>query len=567
MVRRTWTLGALGATLVSALLVGQASGYAIEVHKDFYDLAFGNRAAGQTVDAPTEQDLNDFRQFVWELSSNEPRFAAKWPTAASFTRAAFKEYLALNPGKQIVGIDYVPASRSLDVRTVVREGSVDPDNDYRNQDRFFIEGGGTVQQDAWGKAVPYDPRTVWFGGLTGTPSQFDAHGATSRTGEKGGGIWTAIRRPEQFARPAVVLGSAPQFSETYTKLAMMAHMWGGHGSEWLSLSFAGNNMHGLEDLGNQIHTTVLGIPEFFVDAKWTLYKQKMSRMFSRRAAAPATQGFTAPASLTMSQITDAMLAIKRGDGDSVDPQIRFAIGQEPKGTPTDTDLGIMIIGNHHRLLEDYVQKQYLDGQAAIRAGNPSGAIQQVRDLIVAAEAGDAVFEAECRRALQAAGLGTSLRGETPFAEVLAELMVQKSSPEAATIYRSIRKIAKKELRRGGTYNDELGHEPLDFVVTDSGRHVDRIWSLTSTAFARVVTILRLWDETFENEIDGVTPGSQEARDRAQLIANGLADARMTYIDEAAQRRADYVAEQQADYDEANAPQAPGLLSRIRGWFR
>ena len=49
------------------------------------------------------------------------------------------------------------------------------------------------------------------------------------------------------------------------------------------------------------------------------------------------------------------------------------------------------------------------------------------------------------------------------------------------------------------------------VKTSRGRHVDRIWNLTGNAFARVVTLLRLWDETFEHEVDGVTPGSQEAR--------------------------------------------------------
>lgn len=138
---------------------------------------------------------------------------------------------------------------------------------------------------------------------------------------------------------------------------MIAQLWGGDGSEWLSLTFGGNNLHGIEDLGNQIHTTVLGIPQFFIDAKITYYQRKLKNLFKKKVD-PASQGFVAPSSLTTEQVNQAMLLIKAGKADQVDPTIRFALGKEPKPSPTDTELGIEIIGNFHRLLEDFVQKQY-----------------------------------------------------------------------------------------------------------------------------------------------------------------------------------------------------------------
>jgi len=120
---------------VGALLAGlgwgapRALGYAIEVHKAFYDMAFGGRPANETVTPPTPDSLAAFRAFVYQRAAKNAEFRRRWPTPASFTPAAFKEFLALNPDKQVVAIDVVPAGRGTDIRTVVRECSVDNDND------------------------------------------------------------------------------------------------------------------------------------------------------------------------------------------------------------------------------------------------------------------------------------------------------------------------------------------------------------------------------------------------------------------------------------------------------
>ena len=563
MKRSTSSAVACAAAIGAVVLgLGRADGYAIEVHKDFFDLAFGQAAAGRQVTPPTPDGLTAFRRFVYQRARRAPEFRQRWPRFEDFTPAAFKELLALNPGKTVVAIDVVPAGRATDVRTVVREGSVDPDNDYRNQDRLFVQSG-QVALDPFGRAVPYDPRTTWFGGLTGTPSQFDAHGATLRTGQKGDGLWTALRRPEQFSRPPVPVGSAPEFAETYTELAMLARLWGGDGSEWLALTFGGNNLHGIEDLGNQIHTTVLGIPQFFLDAKVAYYQLRLKNLFKQKVD-PAAAGFVAPGQLTTDQVNQAMVLIKAGQADQVDPRVRFALGKEPKGTPTDTDLAIEIIGNFHRLLEDFVQKQYLSGRDAIAAGRPQDALPEVRQLIQRAKAGDAAFERRCRDALRDAGLGRLAPGQTPYAQVIAEVMVEHSAPEAAPIYRAIREVGKKGLRRTEVYNEELGHEVLDFVRTRKSEDTDRIWELSSRAFARVVTAVRLWDEAFEAETAGVTPGSAEALQRADAVVDRLVARQLRYLDDATQRRDAYLAEKQAEWDKA---QGRGFLSRVKSWFR
>jgi hypothetical protein len=554
-------------TLAGLLLAPQmAHGYAIEVHKDFFDLAFNAQtASARRVTPPSQGAINAFRVFVYEHARKNAKFLQRWPTEASFTPAAFKEFLSLNPGKNVVAIDHVPA-RANDVRTVVREGSVDPDNDDRNQDRLFLQQG-KVTLDPFGRAVPYDPRTTWFGGLTGTPSQFDAHGATLRTGKKGSGIMTAIRNPEQFARPAVVLGSAPDFSETYTELAMVAQLWGAPGSEWMALSFGGNNMHGIEDLGNQIHTTVLGTWKFFWDAKKAYYKFKMKSFFKKKANA-SSRGYTAPSQLTPQQVNDAMAKIKVGKEDEVDKTILFALGKEPKGVPSDTELGIQIIGNHHRLLEDFVQDLYIKGRDAIAAGRPQDARDEVRLLIQVAKAGDAAFEAKCRAALSKAGLGSKDKGLTPFARVIAEVMIEHSAPEAQPIYEAIRAVSKKVTKNGGTYDKKLGHAPLDFLEADTpdNKHVRKVWDLTGKAWARVVTAIRLWDETFRAETSDLTPGSAPAIARAEQIILRLADRQIAALEAAEARRAAYLATKQAEWKKTQEPKR-GFFQRIKGWFR
>ena len=560
-LRRLFVPASAAAAFLAALaLTSRVDGYAVEVHKDFWDLAFPRADAGRQIEPPTAPDLVAFRRFVWERASKKSEaFRTRWPSAESFDAAALKELLALSPGKAVVGIDTVPADRPRDLRTVVREGSVDPDNDHRNQDRLFVQNGQVVL-DPFGRAVPYDPRTVWFCGLTGIPSQFDAHGATLRSGKKGGGFFTALTRPEHFARPAEVLGSAPEFSQTYTDLAMLARLRGGRGSEWLALTFGGNNMHGLQDLGNQIHCTVLGTVEFFFDGYKTHWGNRLKTLLKKKKDAPA--GCGPPARLTTEQVNAAMALIKTGREAEVDPKVRFALGLEPKGDPDLVGLGILIIGNHHRLLEDFVESQTLSAMRDRVAGHPERSPAHVRAVLDRAAAGDAAFEAACREALRGAGLGGQ-PGATEFARVLAEVMIEHSAPEAEPIYKAIRKLSKPELKKGAKYDSQLGHDPLQFVTRTEGEEVDRIWELSGRAFARVVTILRLWEEVFQAEAGGVTPGSPQALARADVIVERLVGRQLAYLEAARARREEYLAEKRAEHEKTVEPKT-GFLDRITG---
>jgi hypothetical protein len=554
----------LASVVVTTLAASVASGYSHEVHRDFFDMAFEGRAENsRAVAAPSGADLGAFREFVYRRASLEPRFRLRWPTQASFTSAAFKELLQLNPDARVVALDHVPAGRG-DVRAIVREGSVDPDLDLRNQNRLFVQGGKVVL-DPFGRAVPYDPNTVLFGSLTGIASQYDAHGAMLRGVKKKDSLMTALRKPHLFARPPEQLGSAPEFSESYTELAMIAKLWGGPGAEWLALTFGGHNLHGIEDVGNQIHTTQIGTWKFWWDAKKYAFKLKMKN-FLRKRADPA--GFTAPSTLTPQQVSDALAKIESGRADEVDKGVRFALGREPKGLGSDRAFAVVIIGAHHRLVEDFVQTLYLASRDKIRAGKASEALPEIVQLIRRAKAGDSDFEARARAALRKAGLGSKPRGAVPFGRRLTEVMIEHSAPEAQAIYEAIRAISVKKLKQGETYHHTLGHKPLDFVKASrpNNKHVRKIWDLNGRAFARVVSAIRLWEETFQAETSGVSPGSPAAIQRAELVIDRLVGNQLDRLEAAEQRRAAYLVAKQAEW-QATKKVKRGMWQRLTGWFR
>lgn len=520
--------------------------YNLEIHKDFYDFAFpiGTTSEQQLV-PPDAGDLDSFRHFVFELAGDNPDFRARWPSSEDFTAYAMKEFLSLNPLRAVVGIDFVPPDREGDRRKVVREGSIDPDTDRRNQDRLHLLPDGTVALDALGRAVPLDPRTLWFGSLVGSASQFDAHGATLRHGSKGKFMLTTLGRSHQFARPKKIpLGSAPEFSAAYADLAMIARLWGGTGAEWLALTFAGNSLHGIEDMGNQIHATQIGSHRLYIDSLWawiaTRFKPISKKLPKHEAAL-----FVPPERLTIEELKSALALL--GTPELINPKTRYALKLEPTGNPNIVALTTDIIGSHHRLLEAYMQERYLETREAIRANTPERIKPEVASVIEAAEAGDASFRADAEAALEAAGLGQTPAGSTPFAMILAEQLLERSAPEAARVYNSIRAIAIRPLRRGRVVFHD-GQPPMDFIKAkytgdkESNKHTRRFWRLNAASFARVVSAVRIWFVAFDAETSGVIPGSPDATERAQRVALRLASSRLAAIKRADKRREEYLAQ-------------------------
>lgn len=558
--------------LVGGLLVGvlphEASGFGGEVHRDFFDYALDPPpgqpalvvAPSRAVPAPTAEQLVAFRRVVYDYASQHARFRSRWPSFERFDSAAFKEFLGLNPYKQVVGLDTVPQGRT-DARSIVRAASCDPDEDGRNEDRFFAEEG-KIQLDAYGRALPYDPRVT--GQRIGIASRWHAHGATLRTGTKSASLIKAIRRPEQFSRPPQPMGSAPEYSQTYSELAVIARLWGGEGSEWLALTYGGHSLHGIEDLGNQIHCTQLGSYKFLIDATLAYTGQRLKR-FGKKRSSPADQGYVAPSALTTAQVNAAAALIGDRRAGEVDPKVLFALGQEP------TKAGIVgmvneIVGSQHRLLEAFVQQQYLTSRDLIRAGRESEALPEIKHLIAIAREGDAAFEQVCRTRLRAAGLDQSPAGTAPFAQVIGEAMIEASAPEAEACYEAIRGISVKEMRRGARF--DFDQDPLQYVTahTTQSKDVREIWRLSETAWARTVTAVRLWLAVFEQETAGVAPGSAEAQARIERAVRRLVERQLDALEASAQSRADYLSEQQAEFD-AEQQESKGILGHFRDRFR
>lgn len=548
-------ISALASATIIIIGAGTVLGYATPIHAGFWELAFGDKPR-QTLTKPATGDLDALRsKFYDRASAHDPAFKAKYPTAASFDVRAWKELLALNPDRQVSGIDLVPliTPTQTDIE-LGRAGSVMPDDDTRNQDRMFVKDGKVVL-DPFGRAVPYDPRTTWFGGLTGTPSQFDAHGATLRDVEHSDSIFTAFRHPERWSRPPVPLGSAPEFSQLYTDLALQAKLQGGAAADWQAVQFEGNAFHGIEDLGNQIHTTVIGIPEFFIDAKLTYYETKVKGFFHKKKAAPVSAG--APSTLTPDQVREAVAKIEGGKQDEVDPKVLYALGKEIGGQLSDVDLGIRIIGNHHRLLEDFFMKEYLEGTAKLATGGCRPEVKAVHDRALA---GDKDFEKACRANLDKAGWGKKKAGEVEFGRIIAETMIDASAYEAAPIYRAIRSIAKKELRRGMIYPADVpGTDPRDWITTKKDEHTDLIFELHARAFARVITAMRLWQECFDAEV----AAAKNDPDAASRSIDRVTQTQLKYLADATARRDKYLADKQAEWDKAHPPTS-GLTGVVPG---
>ena len=131
--------------------------------------------------------------------------------------------------------------------------------------------------------------------------------------------------------------------------------------------------------------------------------------------------------------------------------------------------------------------------------------------------------------------------------ILAELLLNRSAPEAAALYNSIRAIAVKPLRQARLeYHD--GQPPMDFIDPKytgdnaDNEHTRRFWQLNAGSFARVVTAVRLWFAAFDAETMDVVPASPAARERARFVALQLASNQLAAMQRADERRAKFLAD-------------------------
>lgn len=476
-----------------------AGAYAIKVHEELSRRALDDSAwllTPSQVDGASIQALTRFRHWLYEAASRHPdaairgRFLARYPTVAAFGAMAFRELLAFNraPHGRIWGIDRSRAARALNARELLATSSGDPDRDGRNRDRVTWDASTRKPvPDSNGNPIPDDPAILNMGRATGLSSQAHAHYGLPQV-ELSDDPDVLQETPERFGAAmgypdGPILTLAAEMTQLHADLALLAHAWGQPGSRYLTVTFVGQGLHYLEDVGNQIHTVQVGLYDFFVDAKL----QYWWRAFI------TSGGYLA----------------------------------ELRSFPS---VGIDILRNHHIAIEQLTSERLfetLDGQET----SPAMA-EAVRGLHV----DDPDL---------AAALDTALAAQsTPstFAETITRVLIDVSAAEGPRAYALMREVACGRLGNYGfkvpddTDKRALDPDTLVCATGEEGRaSLEELYALQGRAFLRVATALRRLDRELQAQ---ASRADREAM--VQEVLGRFLAARLDLLDAAEARRAAWV---------------------------
>ncbi|HXY20308.1 MAG TPA: hypothetical protein VEH83_09970 [Gemmatimonadales bacterium] len=523
------------AVLLAVLLAVPTAlfGYGIWIHaivpvealKDFKSATAVPAVRTQLVSSGlTDADLAGFRRWFYDRAfaiknpSIHREWIKRWPTPAAFDAAAFKTLLMVNPQAEVLGVDsfaavyrgraradvaldptkpYEPGQK-VTIATALEMGSVYPDIDRRNQDRLFRSPDGHVVLTAKGDTVPMDPMTLNWGRLTGLSSQAHAHIGlnherhTSDAGTLSMAPWNfvvAIGYPtdsvESFAEPN---------AQMYTDLSYLAMLKGGSGSEMLSYLYAGNAMHYIADVGNQIHTLQAGIEKFYSDATWDYWKGRLATVFGLFGS-----------------------------------------------TPSRNSIGLDILTNHHTLSEKLFQVELQQAWRLDSAGKKDSIPASMRGVLEAMRGGDPQF----KRVLDAAVLSNAKKTwYPPFGELIAHAIIDSSYQEGATIYRLVREFAVPQLHKTGVAIDfdtipdaQVWSWVQDRSDPSIRAAIDTFNIIEGRGLARVHDALNWWWDRY------LYYGRTEARDKSRLI-DGLVERlvvdQLNYLFASDARRQDYI---------------------------
>ena len=282
--------------LVLAVMAAQAgaAGYPIVIHDRLPDVLLREPSVQVRAAIPNEAGLDRFRARFYDLAVRSARadlrerFVRRYPKPADFTAQAFKEFFGMTAVHAALGFDPyanvesarnphgpVRGGQERSVLEWIRIGSIYPDIDRRDQDRWWVIDG-QVQRAADGQRIPFDPVVLNMGGVEGLTGQAHAHYGLNRD-PKSDDPAVLKTRPADFAvragfPQAPVLTFAPERAQAYADLGLIAR----HLKEpALAALFAGNAFHYLGDSSNQIHTLQVGIYEFFRDATIEAWKRKL----------------------------------------------------------------------------------------------------------------------------------------------------------------------------------------------------------------------------------------------------------------------------------------------------
>lgn len=521
----------------------RASSYAMTIHEELTARALAGDAwllRGGAVRAASQRELDRFRAWFWSQASRVPdlalrgRFLQRYPNPAAFTALAFRELLGFNGasdrGHRIFGIDRSEAPGTFATRALLARASAMPDVDGRNRDRLVYDPATKKPRlDSRGNAIPFDPATLNMGRRTGLSSQAHAHYGLPAYDDFTDDPAVLKERPDHFRIASgwpdgPVLTLAAEMAQLHTDLAVLAALWGGRGSGYLKVAYAGQALHYLGDVGNQIHTVQVGSYDFFVDAKI----QYWWRAFI------TSGGY---------------------------------LGQL-RSFPS---IGIGILRNHHVLIEQLTAARFAEAVA--------GDGDSVFSEVLAAPS-DATFDATLEQRLAA------LSDRSRFATALTSALIDIGAKEGPEAYAHARAIACGRLRvYGFRVPDDTEPRPMapDSLVChaddDEGRrHLGELLALQVRAFKRVGSAIARYDREMGRLLATAADGDPGSQARAQLVQSTMARflaARLDLLDGAEGRRAAWIdAPPSSGDDDRKEPFWPAmqvtflvLLWAARRWWR
>lgn len=260
--------------LLVALLLSpaRALGFGSPTHRAVTKAALKGHLpdARRSVRCRGNPDMDGFFRFLYgrlASSGNEDAtraFLTRWPASDRFDAFAVKGFLDLtrNPAFRVNGFDFLDCRAERDAAELVREESVRPDDDGRNQARIAMAADGTPLRGDDGP-YPEDPAVMDLGGLEGLSSQAHAHYALASAGLSANPL-TLWRQPELFAAATVVpdgpLTLGPAMARAHFLMALLAAAWDDPSSRRLSLAYLGHALHYVQDASTPLHTVQVGAP-------------------------------------------------------------------------------------------------------------------------------------------------------------------------------------------------------------------------------------------------------------------------------------------------------------------
>ncbi len=438
-----WRLFRLVLIGVLVALPSVALGYGVWLHYIIPAEALKDFKAGipvpairtEMIQGATDADVAQFRSWFYARAAGlkdtlvRNAFKRRYPTAAALDAKAFKVFLMLNPEAQVLGVDsfeavsrarsktdaaldptspYTPG-QELTRQAALQMGSVYPDLDRRNQDRLYRTADGKVALTTEGDTVPMDPMTLNWGNRTGLSSQSHAHIGLNHQHHTNDPATLALAPWNFVADFGYPTDSVESYGEAnaqlYTDLSYLAALGGGagEGSTMLSTLYAGNAMHYIADVGNQIHTLQAGIKDFYSDATWQHY----------------------------------FGLLKTGFG---------LFGT----TPSRNSIAIDILTNYHTLAEKLFQAELEQAWRLDSAGKKDSIRASMRGALAALRTGNPGF----KRVLDALRFNNARKQwYPPYGSLIAGAVIDSSFEEGADVYRLIRELGVSRLRKAGVRVD------------------------------------------------------------------------------------------------------------------